>query len=127
MDLGPRYAVWSLAAGLPSFPSPDLEKGASSGITFPGTKGIQVSITSPQSGLRVIRDPETPTELASLSLQAVVEPPIPQLLWEVDGQPFTLVERPYSARWPLIPGEHVIRARVPYQNTVSAPIRVRVE
>ncbi len=57
----------------------------------------------------------------------MVEPPVEQLVWYVDGEPFATVDRPYAARWPLAPGEHRIEARVPFSAARSRSVRIVVE
>jgi penicillin-binding protein 1C len=92
------------------------------GLTDP-----EVEIVSPEPGLRLLFDPETPRAQNTLALTAVVEPPVEQLVWYVDGQPFATVDRPYAARWPLAPGEHRIEARVPWSAARSRSVRIVVE
>ncbi len=133
LDLPPRYAEWMASQGLSAAP---LEMSAS--LLFPGPDEspaaasapppeVRLRVTSPAPGLRLLQDPETPPELETISLNVVADPPVPQVLWYVDGQPFQLAEYPYSARWPLHRGEHVIHAQVPLTATRSAGIRVVVE
>jgi penicillin-binding protein 1C len=86
-----------------------------------------VTITAPENGLRLLRDPETPSRNSSLALKAEVKPQVPQILWYVDRQPFQLAEYPYSIRWVAQPGEHIFQARVPNSSIVSASIRVIVQ
>jgi penicillin-binding protein 1C len=94
-----------------------------SGAGLPDFPGI----TSPSNGLRLLRDPETPAPLATLGLAAVSSPPAKQILWYVDGRPFSLADYPYSARWPLSPGEHIFQAKLPYTAVASQPVRVTVQ
>ena len=138
--LEPRYAAWAQAAGLPRLPG-EVELFGAGRSPYPAARphpkagapvdatadGGTVKITSPPNGLRVLRDPETPDALATLGLAAVANPPAKQVLWLVDGRPFFLADYPYSARWPLSPGEHVIQARLPYAGTSSPPVRVMVQ
>jgi penicillin-binding protein 1C len=125
VDLPPQYAEWVAAAGLPRLPQPRVDLSAM------GPEGamqkVQVAITAPENGLRLIRDPETPPESSTLALKADVNPPVPQLVWYVDRQPFQLVDYPYIARWPAKPGEHIFQVRVPNSGIASAPIRVVVQ
>ena len=72
-------------------------------------------------------DPDVPASLATLGLHAVVEPASPQVLWMVDGRPFAVADYPYTARWPLAPGEHVIQARLPFTDITSTPVKVLVQ
>jgi len=124
-DLPSRYAGWAQSRGLEAPPAqitggpPDLGLAALQDRSAPA-----LFIRSPQDGLRVVPDPEVPRELATLSLSVEVDPPVEQVLWYVDGQPFALVEAPYTARWPLQPGEHSFQARVPFQGGASEQVRV---
>jgi penicillin-binding protein 1C len=123
VDLPPRYASWAAQAGLTPPPRPDGAPEA-----FPGLSAdVRLTVTSPQDGLRLLRDPETPADRATVGLSAVVSPPVPQLVWYVDGRPFAVVDYPYTARWPLTAGEHVIQARLPRAPIVSSPVRVLVQ
>jgi penicillin-binding protein 1C len=124
VDLPPHYSEWAAAAGLPRLPQPrETVVGFESGFV----QTIRVKITSPENGLRLLRDPETPVSSATLALKADVNRQIPQLLWYVDRQPFQLVEYPYNARWIAQPGEHIIQVRVPNSTVASPPIRVIVQ
>jgi hypothetical protein len=86
----------------------------------------RISVTSPEDGVRLLRDPETPASQATLALRAVVEPPTAQVVWYVDGAPFEVVDYPYAARWPLRPGEHAFQARLA-RGAASGVVRVVVE
>ena len=85
-----------------------------------------MSITSPQNGAILMRDPETPPSLSTVSLTANVTPPSPQLVWYVDGAPFKVVEYPYTARWALTAGEHTFKVGLPLSPETSSSIRIRV-
>jgi hypothetical protein len=45
----------------------------------------------------------------------------------VDGHAYQVTDRPYTARWPLSPGEHVIEARLPNVAAQSGRVKVFVE
>ncbi len=122
VDLPPRYAAWAAAAGLPR--PPTVEPRLSFASFQPS---VRVSLTSPTDDLRILRDPETPAEQATLSLAAVLDPPGPEVVFYVDGRPFETVGYPYRTRWPLRPGEHVFEARVPAAGAASARVRVLVQ
>ncbi len=120
--LPPRYAAWAAAAGVARVePAPGLPPSPSS----PGVARIR--ITSPQAGARLLRDPETPPEMSTLELSAVVDPPCKQLVWYIDGKPYVVADYPRPVRWPLRPGSHTFEARLPFGKTASAPVRVRIE
>jgi penicillin-binding protein 1C len=87
---------------------------------------MKLKLISPSDGLCLIRDPETPQNLASLAMEAVVTPPPQHIVWYVDDQPFETAEFPFSTRWHLIQGEHNIHFRVPENGRRSASVRVIV-
>jgi penicillin-binding protein 1C len=126
-----RYAAWAAARGL--LPPPTLATvgldprwSAAPRARLLAGRSPRVRLTSPEPGARLQRDPDTPAELASVSLQAVVEPAARSVVWYVDGSPYRVVSYPYSARWPLVPGEHTFQARVPYTDAASRLVRVIV-
>jgi penicillin-binding protein 1C len=89
VDLPPRYASWAAAAGLPRPPDPDAPTGLAHLLAG---DIVRLSIRSPEDGLRVLRDPETPPDQSTLALRALVNPPVPQVVWYVDGVPFQVPE-----------------------------------
>jgi penicillin-binding protein 1C len=121
VDLPPRYASWLAAAGLPHL------SDAADAPPAPRSHGVRLSVTSPEDGLRLLRDPETPSAQATIALKAVVDPPAPQVVWYVDGAPFQVADYPYAVRWPLAPGEHVFQARLAQGAVASRVVRVRVD
>jgi len=137
VDLGPRYAAWQVAQGLPLPPTevsplgqpgdPVPDWSLAAGRPIPTTQGHpHIQITSPRSGLRLVRDPESPPG-DSIGLAAAVEPPVAQLVWYVDGHPFRVADRPYTTRWPLQPGVHEFQARLPFSKDASASVRITVD
>jgi penicillin-binding protein 1C len=88
---------------------------------------VHLHITSPESGARLIRDPETPAALNTVALRAVAEPPVSEVVWYVDGQPLVTAPYPYTARWRLQPGEHTFQARVAFGAFVSRVITITVD
>ena len=139
VDLPPRYASWALSSGLVPPPvqvsalSPDA-RGPTPGATPPSPgplpisfDGVALHITSPEQGVRLLRDPETPPELSTVALNVVVNPPVDQIVWYVDGAPFQITDFPYTARWPLEPGEHTFQARVPHTSVMSSRVKIQVQ
>lgn len=114
LDLPGRYTAWMAQNGL--HPPPGRRP------TTPLHQGIAptLRITSPRNGTDLLRDPEAPAGLGTLALTAAVDPPGAEVLWSVNGVPFALVGPPYTVRWPLVPGEHRIEARIPYTDVVDA-------
>jgi penicillin-binding protein 1C len=95
--------------------------------TNPQESTVQLAITTPQDSTHIIRNPETPADLASLALTASVTPTPPQLLWYVDGQPYRLATAAESVRWPLQAGLHRFQVRIPNRGIASAIVTVQVD
>jgi penicillin-binding protein 1C len=131
-DLGPRYAEWQVAAGLPHPPQhlSQLDGPANDDrrvhrlVSAPATATI--GITEPTSDLHLLRDPEAPADRCTLALRATVDPPTEQIVWYVDDEPFAVADYPYSVRWPLTPGRHTIQARIPFVDSRSNVVEVVV-
>ena len=75
---------------------------------------MSFDLFSPRDGDHLMRDPEAPDGMGTVLLAAAVSPPVEQLVWYVDGEPWKVVEAPYTARWPVQPGQHVLEARLPF-------------
>jgi penicillin-binding protein 1C len=138
INLPPRYADWAAHAGLPRPPQMVSTLGENdvaqvrpmSPMNVNFAKGpVQhvLRIVAPGSGVTLLRDPTLPAERSTIALQVEVNPPVPEVLWLVDGKPYKLVPYPYTTRWPLQSGEHSIQASMPLTREVSAPVRIRVE
>ncbi len=127
LRLPPRYHRWLADQGLaPPLPNP----GQPGNPPEPGSvlaPPLRVAILFPQNGLRIVGDPEAPAGTSTLELAASVFPPVPELLWLVDGKPFALAPFPYTVAWPLVPGRHRVQAAVPSTPIVSAPVTVEVK
>lgn len=123
VDLPARYAEWAMSASLDAGAARRNASAASS-IT---TADARIRITSPENGLRVLRDPDTPAAQATLALSATVDPEPAQVVWYVDGRPYQTVDRPFTARWVLVPGDHVVEARLPNVSSHSGRVQVHVE
>lgn len=138
VDLPPRYADWQKSRGLPPPPGgasgakgaaasvARWTKTASGGYALAASDEAAVELTSPEPGMRVMRDPETPASFATLALTATVDPPAPQVVWYVDGKPWQVAEYPYTTRWPLKEGRHTFQARVPYREDKSKTVQIFV-
>ncbi|MBV8199368.1 MAG: hypothetical protein JOZ15_01980, partial [Acidobacteria bacterium] len=146
VELPPRYAAWQAAAGLPRPPD------AASRLTLPAVAHLRAEpaaepaasmppggrvalaggptrlrITSPENGARLLRDPETPAALNTLALRAVIDPPVDEVVWYVDGLPLATAAYPYAARWRLQPGEHTFQVRLGSGGGASRPVQVIVD
>jgi penicillin-binding protein 1C len=88
---------------------------------------VRLAIATPQENTHIIRNPETPADLASLALTASVDPAPPQLLWYVDGRPYRLAAPAESVRWPLQAGLHKFQVRIPNRGIASPVVTVRVD
>jgi penicillin-binding protein 1C len=113
--LGPEYAAYSLSRG---YALPGADPSA--------LIAASVSLNAPVDGTRIVMDPEMPARFQTLALRANVSPPVPEILWFVDGKEFARVPFPYEARWPIAPGEHSIQARFPRAFVQSRTVSVTV-
>ena len=146
VELPPRYAAWQTAAGLPRVPDAPslltlpavarLGPGAAAdqaAVWPPGGRvvlaggPVRLRITSPENGARLLRDPETPGDLNTVALRAVVDPAVDEVVWYVDGMPLATATYPYTARWRLQPGEHRFQVRLGSGGSVSRPVQVTVD
>src|SRR5207244_10629332 len=81
-----RYAAWGAANRLPRPPAASpLDAPAPLAREAPSPR---LRILAPRSGLRVVRDPESPASMTTLALRVLVEPSAEQIVWYVDGAPF---------------------------------------
>lgn len=133
-----RYADWSAQAG---FPQPPVEVSLISNAMTYATRrkpAIQVGeksdselselrIISPADGSNLLRDPSLPPLRNTIGLRVEVVPQVREVLWVVDGKPYQLAAYPYTVRWPLQAGEHVIQARTPLTREMSAAVHISVE
>jgi len=132
VDLPARYAAWVADTDLPRLPAPAWEPPiggpqATPPVPFDPVPKVRLSLTAPEPGQRLLRDPEMPPDRSTLALKAVVDPPVPQVVWYVDGAPFQVADYPYETRWRLSPGEHRFQARLPNAPVSSAVVSVVVQ
>jgi penicillin-binding protein 1C len=118
VELEPKYARWAEEQYFVSAPA--RSRAISETMAPP-------VIVKPENGARILIDPETPPDSATLALETRVDRSVEQIVWYVDGKPFELQSAPFSTRWPLVRGTHVIEARVPFTPHRSAPVRITVE
>ena len=144
IDLPQRYARWLAATAAKVIGQPGGQLGGPPDgldeallglpgmalVSAPSLSGAalpRIEITSPEAGLRLLLDPETPPAQNTLALSAVVEPRVDQLVWYVDGRPFRTVESPFDLRWPMVAGEHTFQARIPFTAARSRAVTIIVE
>ena len=87
----------------------------------------RLSIVQPDPDTHVWRNPEAPAALDRLVLRATVEPPVPQIVWLVDGNPVATAPPDAPLLWPMTPGHHRFQIRLPLEAGVSRPVSVLVE
>jgi penicillin-binding protein 1C len=88
---------------------------------------VRLSIASPENNTRVWRNPDLPQGLNRLALKVVVDPPVPQVVWYVDGEPFATADPDEPVYWPVTPGAHRFEVRLPFREERSRTIRVVVD
>lgn len=107
-------------------PSPSPLAYTGPPFSFEKLVNASITIKEPLAGGTFMIDPDTPRAMQTLSLHARVDPVVPEIIWHIDGKPFTSASYPYSARWPLIPGTHTIQARFAHANIASEMITITV-
>jgi penicillin-binding protein 1C len=60
-------------------------------------------------------------------LKAQADPPVPQIVWLVDGAPVRTADPTLPFYWPLTPGAHRFQIRLPFGAILSHPVRVVVD
>ncbi|HXO26430.1 MAG TPA: Ig-like domain-containing protein, partial [Thermoanaerobaculia bacterium] len=122
--LGATGAARSAAAAVAAEPGSAWPPGGRVALAGGPTR---LRITSPENGARLLRDPETPAALNTVALRAVVDPPVNEVVWYVDGLPVATAAYPYTARWRLQPGEHTFQVRLGSGASASRRVQVTVE
>ena len=127
VNLPPRYADWIAKKQMVAFQKAVQPQTIDRPAALPRDLRVKIDITSPQNGLHILRNPDAPEQSSSIALNATVEPPIAQVVWYVDNEPYQLVDYPYSTRLQLQPGRHHIQARVPMTPEQSEIATINVE
>lgn len=84
-------------------------------------------IATPEHNMHVWRNPEQPERLNKLALKLANGGKDAQIVWIVDGAPFTVAQADETVFWPMTPGAHRIQARLALAPGASRPVRVIVE
>ncbi len=87
----------------------------------------RLAIVQPDPDTHVWRNPEAPASLNRLVLRATAEPPVPQIVWLVDGQPVATASPDAPLFWTMVPGHHRIQVRLPLEPGLSRPVAIVVE
>jgi len=111
LNLPPRYAAWAVEHGLNQTTPPTEDDGE-----------LRLTITSPRDQTILVRDPEVPEERATLALSVTVSPKVSEVIWYVDGEPFSVAEYPYTVRWPLQAGTHTFQVKIPWMDVESETV-----
>lgn len=91
-----------------------------------GTRAARLRVTAPEPGAVILSDPEIPPGAATIALQAEADSETPEVVWYVDGRPWRVVGRPFTVRWPIVPGAHTFQVRGAGRDGASPPIRISV-
>ena len=121
--LPPRFATWAKEAGLKCPPVEISPLCSDVGGPVPNT----VAITEPADGSRLLIDPESPLRMRTIGLHVTVDPPVPSIIWFVDGLPYTMAEYPYATRWNMEPGIHTFQVSCAESGVRSKQIRITVD
>lgn len=88
---------------------------------------VALTLDSPTSEAHLLINPEVPASMNTLALRVNAEPPVSQVLWYVDGEPYQLAEPPYTVHWPMTRGVHTFQVRLPYRDESSLIASVKIE
>ena len=122
LSLSPKYMQWAMQLGLPVAPEQNTlaEKQAT-------VKKRIMRVLSPPDGLTYLIDPNEDRHHQSIALKADINPPVRQIVWYVDGEPYMLADYPYTVRWYLSPGVHKIKFKAVYMPLESDEVTIRVK
>lgn len=84
-------------------------------------------IATPEHNMHIWRNPEQPAPLNKLALKLADGGKDAQIVWLVDGAPFTVAQADETVFWPMTPGAHRIQARLALAPVTSRPVRVIIE
>lgn len=116
------FKDWAHAQGLPVPP----QEYCSLCGTRSAVEKYSLHITAPIPNSTLYLDPEMPEGYSMVTLNCAVKPQSKSVLWEVDGKEFKVAQFPYQVQWPLKPGNHTFRVRVPGTKFVSRPVSIDV-
>ncbi|MFC1610904.1 penicillin-binding protein 1C [Myxococcota bacterium] len=85
------------------------------------TRDLAIRLVSPAPTETVRIDADVPREYQALHLQAAIRGGAGPVTFLVDGEPFTTVEAPHVAYWPIQHGRHLIAARFDATGMISEP------
>jgi len=88
---------------------------------------VRLTLLTPAHDLHLYDNFELPAAMNTLTLRVSVTPAVEQVVWYVDGKPFTLAAAPYTAQWPLTRGRHTFQVRLPYRDETSVITSVLVD
>ncbi|QGM98171.1 transglycosylase domain-containing protein [Methylocystis parvus] len=125
-DAGPNCAQTLREWVKPGEIAPPAPASVSAQIEDASVAGPLV-IATPEHNMHVWRNPEQPQHLNKLALKLVNGGKDAQIVWVVDGAPFTVAQGDETVFWPMTPGAHRIQARLALAPVRSRPVRVVVE
>jgi len=116
-----RYRSWAHARGLPAPPT------LFSPLCPAAPQRARVQIRFPVNGDRYFVDPDLRRKDQRIPLEAQVEGSAThEVWWRIDGQVVSRARYPYTARWPIVVGQHSIVAELP-SGARSQPVVVTVQ
>ncbi len=122
LSLPAEFAEWGLAVGTLPLPPPF------SPLCPPRSSRYkrEIYIVFPLDGMRLIRAPNLPSELSTLTLRARSLYPYPYLLWYHNSVQLAKVPWPYTYHWPLRGGVHRFYVTSPDGKVISQVVSIRV-
>ncbi len=139
----PPYRAWMADVGLPlppDGPSPAsrtraLEPGESGPRASPDPPAltarpgrpvgpVRLAIASPEDEATFRVDPVLRRDYQEVVLRAVVPEGVGRVWWRVDGRPLASCAYPFTCRWRLEPGRHLLTLEAPGQPRAAVTVTV---
>src|SRR5262249_36033414 len=113
--MAPTYRAWAKEEGfrLADAPANDAP--------------VRLTVVAPENNTHLWRNPDTPAQLNRIALKAVVDPPVPQIVWYVDGEPYAVADPDKPVYWPIQPGAHRFQLRLPLRSGASRMVHIVVD
>ncbi|KMQ52557.1 Multimodular transpeptidase-transglycosylase [Chitinispirillum alkaliphilum] len=120
--LPPKYRNWAQNQGL-AIPPTEYSPLCQGSIMV---EEYSLNITSPRSGSRFFIDPEMPPGHSNLQVHCLVSPGVPELIWFVNGEEYTITNPPHNLKWPMKRGRYNFKAAVPGTPAMTETITIEV-
>ena len=104
-----KFADWAVESGF-ELPPPDFKSGSDYVNENSNNNKLvrKIIINEPADQSKIFFETDTPEEFQTLALKTIVEPAVEKILWVIDDKPYKIQSYPYTSRWCLRPGKHIV-------------------